>query len=166
MAKELFIELVGILNLTPDSFSDGGLFVSFESQIEHLRFLLESGASVVDIGAESTRPSASSISPEEEWDRLDPVVSWAADQKAQNHSVPLISVDTRHAITAARAIKKGVDWINDVTGFESQEMVQAVRDASVDLVVMHSLGIPPRRDKVLPNNMHPIEHLLLWGRQS
>lgn len=154
-------ELVGILNITPDSFSDGGLFVDSKKACEQLERLVDAGAAVIDLGAESTRPGAAAVSADEEWRRLNTVLNSAITMTAKT-SVR-ISVDTRHPEVAQRAIESGAHWINDVTGFEDPRMQKAVADSSVDAVVMHSLGIPPSRDQVLSEDQDPVTLLLKWA---
>ncbi|MHB1326964.1 MAG: dihydropteroate synthase [Gemmatimonadales bacterium] len=155
-------ELVGILNLTDDSFSDGGLWTEPSHAIAHAEQLATDGASVIDLGAESTRPGASSVAPDNEWQRLEPVLG-ALRRRWVRGTGPRLSVDTRHAATAARAILAGVDWINDVTGFEDAAMLDAVRGFDGDIVVMHSLSVPPRADLVLPVDRDPIESIYRWA---
>ncbi len=142
--------LVGILNLTPDSFSDGGKYNGAQAALAQAESLLRQGASVLDVGAESTRPNATPISATEEWARLEThlpaLIALAHAQGA------VLSLDTRHAETAARALLLGVDWINDVSGFEDPAMVEAVVAAPCRLVVMHHLGVPPNPNVTLPES--------------
>lgn len=155
-------ELVGILNVTPDSFSDGGAYFDPARACERALVLARAGARVVDIGAESTRPGAAAISADEEWRRLAPVL----DALGGAHESLKISVDTRHVETARRALSAGAAWVNDVTGFESAELRRAVADSPAELVVMHSLGIPPDSSHTLPPGKDPIEELLSWGEKK
>jgi 2-amino-4-hydroxy-6-hydroxymethyldihydropteridine diphosphokinase / dihydropteroate synthase len=152
-------ELVGVVNLTPDSFSDGGRLAGPRAAIDHALALAEAGASVLDLGAESTRPGASPVTPDEEWRRLGPVLEALA---ARPHG-PVLSVDTRHAATAERAVAAGARWVNDVTGAADPALVRSVVRGGADLVLMHSLTVPPRRDRVLPPDADPVATLLEWG---
>jgi 2-amino-4-hydroxy-6-hydroxymethyldihydropteridine diphosphokinase/dihydropteroate synthase len=149
--------LVGIVNVTPDSFSDGGQNFAPEKAINAVLELIEQGASVVDIGAESTRPNATPISADEEWERLAPVLERRAEFDA------LISVDTRHSQTAKKAIAAGVDWINDVSGFGAPDMVEAVKNADCKIVVMHSLSIPADKNVVLPEGCDVVAEVFGWA---
>ncbi len=151
-------ELVGIINITPDSFSDGGENFSPQTALENILQLVDDGVDVIDIGAESTRPNATPISHEEEWKRLEPVLS-----RLSGFPIP-ISVDTRHAETARKALALGVGWINDVSGFSDPEMVAAVRDSDSKLVVMHSLTVPADKNVILPVDVDPVEYLISWAR--
>lgn len=155
------VGLVGIVNLTPDSFSDGGKLPGPEIAVEYIGKMIAEGASVIDIGAESTRPGAVLISPSEEWRRLGPVLEQLPKVKSKNVA---ISVDTRHAETARKALDLGVDWINDVTGFVSSAMVEVVKPSKCKLVVMHSLGVPANKAITIPPAADVVETLTAWGK--
>lgn len=154
-------DLVGVLNLTPDSFSDGGRWTDPDRAAEQADRLVGAGASVIDVGAESTRPGAAAVGPADEWARLAPVL--AAVRARHPAGGVRISVDTRHADTAARALASGADWINDVTGFADPAMIAAVRGSTADLVAMHNLGVPPGSVR-LDAGVDPVAQLLAWGR--
>lgn len=157
--------LVGIINVTPDSFSDGGKFTSAELALQQAIHLVEAGAEILDIGAESTAPSSPRISTQTEWERLQPALT--AVLAARKHFlIPvIISVDTMHAETATKAIALGVDWINDVSGLSNPAMRAAVRDSNVDCVVMHHLTIPPVRGATIPRDQDPVDFLFRWSQQ-
>ncbi len=159
-------QLVGIINLTPDSFSDGGKLTTAEQALHHAIHLVEAGAEILDIGAEATSPTSTRITPAIEWQRLEPVLTSIIEAKKFFLCPPIISVDTRHAEVAVNAIKLGVDWINDVTGFNDPAMRAAVRDANVDCVVMHHLTIPPTQNDVLPRGEDPTEFLYSWAEKQ
>jgi 2-amino-4-hydroxy-6-hydroxymethyldihydropteridine diphosphokinase/dihydropteroate synthase len=158
-------QLMGILNLTPDSFSDGGQFNQTDSAAQRIQEMQASGISVLDLGAESTRPGAKQIDSAEEWSRLEPVLDTLNSYLGSEESELIISIDTRHPETARKAITRGVHWINDVTGFSDPEMRKVVSEANVDLVIMHSLGIPPNRDTVLPLDQDPVSVLTKWAEE-
>jgi dihydropteroate synthase len=153
-------ELVGIMNITPDSFS-GGAHGGTESALALARNLREQGASVIDLGAESTRPGATPVAPDEEWARLAPVLQSLREQLPE---LP-ISIDTRHAETARRACDAGAAWINDVTGFADPAMRALLKDTRVRGVVMHSLGVPPTREVTLDLARDPVEQLRGWAAE-
>jgi 2-amino-4-hydroxy-6-hydroxymethyldihydropteridine diphosphokinase/dihydropteroate synthase len=163
-AHSFATEIVGILNITPDSFSGDGVLGKSDEILVQARKLIEGGASVLDIGAESTRPGAVAIEPEEEWRRLLPVLDQLV--RADLPSTVRLSVDTRHPEVAARALEMGVDWINDVTGFTDPRMRECVRESDTDLVFMHSLSIPPRRELVIPSDKNPVDALLIWAESQ
>ena len=156
-------ELVGILNLTSDSFSDGGRWLDTDRAIDWAESLSGAGATVIDLGAESTHPGSVAVDRETEWARLGPVLT-ALRTRWPRGVGPRLSVDTRHPLTAVRAIEAGADWINDVTGFDDPAMIAAVARAPVDLVVMHHLGVPPQPTMVMERSHDPVADLVSWGR--
>lgn len=112
------VQLVGILNITPDSFSDGGQFLASDRAIAHAQEMLAQGANIIDAGAESTNPSSKPLSADEEWQRLEPVLSVLCREFPGK-----ISVDTYHPQTARKALELGAAYINDVTMFRDPAMV-------------------------------------------
>jgi dihydropteroate synthase len=129
---------MAILNCTPDSFSDGGLFVSGTEAVTHALHMVDEGADIIDIGGESTRPGAQSVTTEEEIRRVVPVVT------ALRNRCPgtVLSVDTSKADVAAAALEAGADLINDVTGAADPEMLKTVVSAEAGIVLMHMRGRP------------------------
>jgi dihydropteroate synthase len=125
---------LGILNVTPDSFSDGGRFLTPGAALAQALSLLDQGAGALDLGAESTRPGAAPVTPEEEWARLEPVL---AHLRVELPHIP-ISLDTRHASVAARGLQRGVAVINDVTGFAEPELLHVTRNSGCGLIAMRS----------------------------
>lgn len=123
--------LVGILNVTPDSFSDGGLFMDPAAALKHADRLFHDGSSIVDIGAESTKPNATPVTPDVEWQRLEPVLSHLLAKYPGK-----ISLDSRHPETIRRAFQIGPVIINDVTGLNNPEMVQAVVELQPPKVII------------------------------
>jgi dihydropteroate synthase len=128
--------IMGIVNVTPDSFSDGGTYFDAPRAIAHAHTLIEEGADIIDIGAESTRPGARYISPEEELDRLLPVLEGLRDV-----GVP-ISVDTYKAEVMRTVLARGVSMINDVTALQGPGATDAVRGSNCAVCLMHSKGTP------------------------
>ncbi len=130
--------LMGVLNVTPDSFSDGGEFNTIESALSQAKQMVEDGADIIDIGGQSTRPGAVQISPEEELNRVIPVIKTLR----QEVSVP-ISIDTTRASVAQAAVEVGADLVNDISGgtFDPQ-MLPVVAKLGVPIVLMHIRGIP------------------------
>ncbi|OJU61595.1 MAG: dihydropteroate synthase [Armatimonadetes bacterium 55-13] len=128
--------LMGILNVTPDSFSDGGLYLEPKIAVDAGLRMIKEGADLVDVGGESTRPGAVPVSVDEELDRVIPVVEQLA-----RHGVN-ISIDTMKPAVARRAILAGAILINDVSGFRNPEMIKVARDTGSYACVMHMLGEP------------------------
>jgi dihydropteroate synthase len=126
--------LIGIVNVTPDSFSDGGRFFAPERAIEHGRRLVADGADVVDVGGESTRPGAEAVSEEEESRRVLPVIEALASDGA------IVSIDTSKPTVARAAIEVGASIVNDVSA--SPEMVELAGETGAGLVIMHMQGTP------------------------
>jgi len=136
--------LMGIVNVTPDSFSDGGDFFDSNAAVKHCLKLHEDGASIIDIGGESTRPNAAEVSIEEEIKRVVPVISELKRIKPEI----IISVDTRKAEVADAAVKAGADIINDVSGLEnSPEIANIAAENNTGLVLMHMRGTPESMQK-------------------
>ena len=130
------VKVMGIVNVTPDSFSDGGRYFDPKAAIEHGRQLLEEGADILDIGGESTRPGSDPVSAEEELARVVPVIE-ALSEKAP------VSVDTSKAAVAEAAIAAGAGIVNDVTALRADpKMARVCAEAGVDVVLMHMLGTP------------------------
>ncbi|KAM0040227.1 putative Pterin-binding domain, dihydropteroate synthase [Helianthus debilis subsp. tardiflorus] len=133
--------VMGILNLTPDSFSVGGKFVSVGSAISRVKTMISEGVDIIDLGAHSTRPMATKISVEEELDRLIPVLEKIL--KLSKIEGKLLSIDTFYSEVALEAIKKGAHIINDVSGGTlDSDMFQVVANLSVPYIAMHMRGDP------------------------
>ena len=130
--------LMGIINVTPDSFSDGGLFRDPRAAVEHGLRLADQGADVLDVGGESTRPRSAPVDADEELRRVIPVVTGLCEQSP----VP-VSIDTSKAIVAREAISAGARIINDVTGLTADpEMVEVAAESGAGVCVMHMQGTP------------------------
>lgn len=130
--------LMGVLNITPDSFSDGGRFVEYEKAVEQGYRLAKGGADILDIGGESTRPGAKPLDEEEEIERIIPVIR----ELGPRIDIP-ISVDTRKARVAEKALLAGAEMINDTSALRFDErMAGVVREGGVPVVLMHMLGEP------------------------
>lgn len=129
--------VMGVVNVTPDSFSDGGAFFDPDAAIEHGLRLIGEGADILDIGGESTRPGAESVDPEEDVRRVIPVIKGLSGQ------APWISVDTRHAATMRAALESGANFINDISAlsFDPQSL-DAVRGSEASICLMHMRGTP------------------------
>ena len=133
---------MGIVNVTPDSFSDGGLYKNLEDVQAAVEHMIESGVNIIDIGAESTRPNAVALSDDEEWQRLEPVLKMVGEICAHSILPPSISVDTYHPLNAQRALEHGADIINDVTGLRDELMLAIARDSGKTFIAMHSVTVP------------------------
>jgi dihydropteroate synthase len=153
-------KIVGILNITPDSFSDGGLSGNNKEIIKTTRKLIEDGADIIDIGAESTRPGAHSLTHDEEWGRLEGVLQQICD--ISHKSGILTSIDTRHAKTAQCAIAAGIDWVNDVSGAGDNAMIDILANWQGRVVIMHNLGVPADKKITISEKLNPVEEVKKW----
>jgi dihydropteroate synthase len=155
---------MGIVNVTPDSFSDGGLFLDAAAAIEHGKALAAEGAAILDIGGESTRPGAEPVDADEELRRVIPVIEALADTGAQ------ISIDTTKAAVAKRAIDAGASIVNDVSALRfDPELAAVTAEAGAGCVLMHMLGEPrtmqndPRYDDVVSDVKGFLEERLAFA---
>jgi dihydropteroate synthase len=146
------VKIMGVVNVTPDSFSDGGLYFDSGTAVEHGRVLAASGAAILDVGGESTRPGAAAVPAEEELRRVVPVIRGLAELG----SGAAISVDTSKASVASAALDAGATIVNDVTALRGDpEMAALVAERGSGLVLMHMVGDPrtmqddPRYDDVV-----------------
>ena len=124
---------MGIINITPDSFSDGGNYFDCKSAVSHALELIEEGADIIDLGAQSTRPGYEEVLPEEEWQRLKPVL----EKIREKTDIP-ISVDTYFPYVAENALLNGADIINDVSGIINPKMEEIIKKTGAGWVIMHS----------------------------
>ena len=130
--------IMGALNVTPDSFSDGGKFIKAEAAVTHAKQMLAEGAEIIDIGGESTRPGSGSVSIEEEKKRVLPVI-----EKLVNETDALISIDTTKAEVAQAALSAGASMVNDISGLRfDPEMSKLIADFGVPVCIMHIRGTP------------------------
>jgi dihydropteroate synthase len=150
--SEPAFKLMGVINVTPDSFSDGGQFMEPGKAIAHGIELAAQGAAILDIGGESTRPGADPVDAEEELRRVLPVIEGLAVARPQVQ----LSIDTSKAVVAAEAISRGATIVNDVTALRADaKLAEVVAEAGVDCCLMHMLGDPrtmqddPRYDDVV-----------------
>lgn len=135
--------IMGILNITPDSFFKGSRVIDADEAIARGITLYESGASIIDIGGESSRPGADPVSSQEEIDRVLPVIEGL---RAKSGNM-VISIDTYHPQTALKAVEAGADIINDISGFRSEEMVKVASATKAAVIIMHMLGEPRTMQK-------------------
>ena len=126
------VTIVGIVNVTPDSFSDGGLYAEHDPAVAHALQLVEDGAHLIDVGGESTRPGATPVPIDEELRRVVPVIETLTAQ-----GIP-VSIDTRRATVASAAIAAGALVVNDVSGLRDPAMIEVVASANVPAIVMHA----------------------------
>jgi dihydropteroate synthase len=130
--------IMGVLNVTTDSFSDGGRFIDVERAIAHGRELVAEGAGIIDVGGESTRPGAEPVPAEEELRRVLPVI----ERLAADHPDCVVSIDTMKPAVARAAVAAGAGIVNDVTGLRDPAMREVVRATGAGAIAMHMQGMP------------------------
>ncbi len=136
--------IMGILNLTPDSFSDGGKFNNNNKALKQISYMIESGAQIIDIGGESTRPGSKTISPDKEWKR----VKYIVENFKKKYKKVCLSIDTRKSDIMIKSIKNGADIINDVSGFNyDQSAIIKLQNYNVPKVLHHMQGTPNTMQK-------------------
>lgn len=138
--------IMGIINITPDSFYDGGRYLLYDAAIERSEKLIAEGADMLDLGAASTRPGAEEVTPDEELKRLLPVLEYLV----KNHPGFPVSIDTFHASVAKETLEKGASLINDISGGADPAMYPIVAEYKVPYVLMHIQGTP----KTMQQNPH------------
>ena len=136
--------IMGILNLTPDSFSDGGKFNNNNKALKQISYMIESGAQIIDIGGESTRPGSKTISPDKEWKR----VKYIVENFKKKYKKVCLSIDTRKSEIMIKSIKNGADIINDVSGFNyDKSAIKKLKNYNVPKVLHHMQGTPNTMQK-------------------
>ena len=152
-----------IINITPDSFSDGGK-MNFKIFEQILKKTLIGSMPIIDLGAESTRPAAQTLEPKKEWSRLAPYIDFFFNFYKGCTLRPRLSIDTYHPETAEKAIARGADIINDVSGF-SEKMLQLLSSSSVEYVLTHSLSVPADPKKTLSSSVDPVAEIKTWFKR-
>lgn len=150
--------VMGILNVTPDSFSDGGNYQALEFALGHAEAMIEEGVDIIDIGGESTRPGSPPVSLEDELQRVMPVVYALRDLG------PAISVDTYKSQVMREAIIAGVDMINDINGFRAPGAIDAVRDSDCALCIMH-MQSDPQHMQLAPSYADVVDEVIAFLRE-
>jgi dihydropteroate synthase len=148
------VQVMGVLNLTPDSFYDGGRYVTPQVAVERALAMVEEGADIIDIGGESSRPGARPVPPAEELERVIPVI-----EGIRKRSDILLSIDTTKGAVAAEAIEAGVSIVNDISALRfDPEMADVIADRGVFIVLMHMLGTPETMQND-PSYDDPVEEI-------
>ena len=147
---------MGVLNLTPDSFSDGGKYNKKNLAKKRVNSLLSSGAKIIDIGGESTRPGSKPVTINEELNRVIPAIQYISE----NYEIP-ISIDTQKAEVAKKAVEAGAHIVNDVGGLRNDDMISVVAEMNVPVIIMHMQGTPENMQKN-PEYVDVVEDIKKW----
>ena len=156
---------MGIVNVTPDSFSDGGRFADWSRIESHVAAMAGAGVHIIDVGGESTRPGAAAVDPATEWSRVGPVLERLVERWAGCRLRPLLSLDTRHPEVAEKGLTLGVDMINDVSGLTDPAMIALARDSGRDWVAMHHVTVPADPGETLLLDRDPCDGVERWLRR-
>jgi dihydropteroate synthase len=155
--------IMGVLNVTPDSFSDGGLFMSPEKALEHARELVEAGADIIDVGGESTRPGSEAVVVDEELNRTIPVIE---KLKAEFESEVVISIDTYKSEVAKAALESGAHMVNDISGLNADPyMAEVISHYQAAVVLMHIKG-SPKNMQLNPQYESLLSEIISYLRKS
>jgi dihydropteroate synthase len=163
-------KIVGILNLTPDSFSDGGKYFNEETALFHLTEMMLSGVDIVDIGAESTRPNAQILQAQEEISRLENIlpklISAVKNFNKIHHKNIQTSIDSYHLETIIFAHKIGVEIINDVSGLIDEKIIDYIAQNNLTAILMHNLAIHSNPDLIVNRDLNVVDEIINWGQQK
>ncbi len=164
------VEIVGILNITPDSFSDGGKYLSLKSAISQTQKLLQDGADIIDIGAESTRPGAQILSDQDEWQRLEKILPQIiAEVKNFNQKEGKniqTSIDSYHFSTIKKAYELGIDIINDISGLVNKNIVKFIAKNNITTILMHNLAIHANPNLVINKHLDINREIIKWAEEK
>lgn len=161
----VYPRFVGIVNITNDSFSDGGHCNTPDKALAHASKLVADGASIIEIGAQSTRPSAIIQPPHEEYAKLKPVLDGLVPLMQEERIK--VSVDTFQPLVIRSVLERyPISWINDVKGELDEPTLQLIHEHGCKLCLMHSLGIPPEKNVTLPFDTPPIKNIITWAQKN
>ena len=163
-------KIVGILNLTPDSFSDGGKYFDEKKALFYLEEMLMSGADIIDIGAESTRPNAQILNAQEEIARLEnilPKLIFAIKNFNKIHNKNIqASIDSYHLETIIFAHKIGVEIINDVSGLIDEKIIDYIAQNNLTAILMHNLAIHSNPELIVNRDLNVVDEIISWAHQK
>ena len=165
-----FTKIVGILNITPDSFSDGGKFYQKNLAILQLKKMLNEGADVIDIGAESTRPNAEILSDEVEFARLENVLEEIIYKitvfNKKNDKQVKASIDSYHFTTIVKSYEMGIEIVNDVSGLIDERIIEFIAQKNISTILMHNLAIHVNPDVVVNQNLNINQEIIDYAKQK
>lgn len=153
-------KIIGILNITDNSFSDGGLYLEYDKAMNHAKLMMEHGVAIIDVGGESTAWGAVAIGAEEEWSRIGSLLSEIIPL-SKKYNVE-VSIDTRYPENAIKAARLGIDYINDVSGLESEEIIDILQEFNVKYILVHSLSVPTSVSKMMSDDIDIMLDINKW----
>lgn len=166
-------KIVGILNITPDSFSDGGKFFSEEDALKQVQKMIDEGVDIIDIGAQSTRPNAEIISQKEEISRLSSIMPQIVNLVKKNRQNRQkigkkieLSIDSYNFETIKSAFEQGFDIINDVSGLVDEKIIDFVAKNNIKTVLMHSLSVPANPEIIINSALNVVDEIKFWAYQK
>ncbi len=163
-------KIVGILNLTPDSFSDGGKYFDEKKALFYLEEMLMSGADIIDIGAESTRPNAQILNAQEEIARLENIlpklICAIKNFNKIHHKNIQTSIDSYHLETIIFAHKIGVEIINDVSGLIDEKIIDYIAQNNLTAILMHNLAIHSNPELIVNRDLNVVDEIISWAHQK
>lgn len=163
-------KIVGILNITPDSFSDGGKFFKKNQALLHLKNLLAEGADIIDIGAESTRPNSQLLEHKEEWQRLEnilPEIIFEISKFNKKHQKRIIaSIDSYHYENVVKAYEIGIKIVNDISGLVDERIIEFIAQKNLNTILMHNLAIHANPDLIINQNLNVNEEIITWAKKK
>lgn len=157
---------MAVVNLTPDSFSDGGAWQDAGALGDYIDKLIARHVQIIDVGAESTRPGGGALKPAEEWARLEPALARIAERLQGRRIRPWLSLDSYHPAVVDKALKYGIDIINDVTGLQDAGMQAVARASGCQVVAMHSLTVPVKAGECLPDKPNAARQITEWAERN
>ncbi|MDR1366261.1 MAG: dihydropteroate synthase [Holosporales bacterium] len=161
----LFPKLVGVVNITPDSFSDGGRHFKAEEAIDHAIRLVNQGAAVIELGPQSLRVGAELLDGCQEWARLEPVLAGIEDFQKQAQYRICVSIETPSPAIVQKVTKRGpIYWINDVIGKWDNHTLKSIAESGGKIVSMHSLDVPPKKEHTIKGDV--VEHVNAWAGKT
>lgn len=156
---------MAVVNLTPDSFSDGGAWQDMDALDAYIDKLIARHVQIIDVGAESTRPGGATIEAADEWARLEPALARIAERLQGRNIRPWLSLDSRHPTVVGNALRYGINLINDVTGLRDPGMQSVARDSGCQVAAMHSLSVPVVAGEQLPDKPNATRQIIEWAEQ-
>lgn len=162
-------KIVGILNITPDSFSDGGKFFDEKNALAQVEKMIVEGADMIDIGAESTRPGSVTISQEEELSRLKilpHIVKKVKEHNRQNNTKITTAIDSRNFETIKFAFENDVDVINDVSGLQDEKIIEFIAKNNLKTILMHSLSVPANPEILINSTLNVVDEIMNFAKEK